>query len=418
MNRVNVSTQGTSLRFVVYWRQADWGFFHRRNEAFTRALAAQGSVDQVVHLETVSLMGLVASAVRAFVLRDPRLRSVYRLHVRKAIARRPIPVDEGLLVKSMLIVAFSERGWLRRFNRWLFRRQAVRLRDSQQTVLLAYPPAVYLQELRAALQPDFTLADLVDDVPARECEPQRRAALEKAFVEILPVCAAVFATSSRLAECYGAYAPSGIEFLPNGVKLVPPVCGDHERAAGRRPRVGYAGALNSTLDKALAEYLLSHNPDVDFILIGPVEPTTRAFVRRLKARFPNCHYLGRKQHEELQQHLADCDVLINLKRASVSTRGNDSIKMYEYLATGKPVVSTPMAPADRLRDVVYVAEDKTQFHHLLQRALAEKGLEKRQQRRRIAAANTWERRVERILERVEQLCAGNTNQQPRETKHA
>ncbi|EAR22743.1 glycosyltransferase family protein [Nitrococcus mobilis] len=418
MNETGVPVQTTSRRFVVYWRQADWGFFHRRNEAFTRTLAAQGSVDEVVHLETISLKGLVASAARALLLRNPRLRSVYRLHVRKALACRPVRIDERLLVKSMLIVARSERIWLERLNRWLFHRQARRLRASKQTVLLAYPPAIYLQELRAALQPDLTLADLVDDVPAQEYAPRRRAALEKAFVEILPLCAAVFATSESLAQRYGTHAPSGIEFLPNGVKpLDPLVCDEHERVPSRLPRVGYTGTLNRTLDRSLIEYLLSHNPNVEFVLIGPVEPTAGEFIQRLTARFPNCRYLGRKRHDELQSHMADCDVLVNLKRADAGTRGNDSIKLYEYLATGKPVVSTPIAPADRLRDVVYVAKDKTQFHRLLQCALAEKAPGKRQQRRRIAAANTWDRRVARILERVEQLYGGDSGQ-PQEAKRA
>lgn len=418
MNEAGAPVQATSRRFVVYWRQADWGFFHRRNEAFTRTLAAQGSVDEVVHLETISLKGLMASAVRALVLHNPPLRSVYRLHVRKTLARFPIRIDERLLVKSILIVAFSERVWLERLNRWLFHRQARRLHASKQTVLLAYPPAIYLQELRAALRPDLTLADLVDDVPAQEHEPHRRAALEKAFVEILPQCAAVFATSDSLAQRYGAHSPSGIEFLPNGVKpLKLPPCSEHERAPEQRPRVGYTGTLNRTLDRPLIEYLLSHNPNVEFILIGPVEQTAGAFVQRLTARFPNCRYLGRKRHDELQQHMADCDVLVNLKRADAGTRGNDSIKLYEYLATGKPVVSTPIAPADRLRDVVYVAEDKTQFHRLLQCALAEKAPGKRRQRRRIAADNSWDRRVARIIERVEQLYGGDTGQ-PQEAKRA
>ncbi|MCO6441316.1 MAG: glycosyltransferase [Nitrococcus mobilis] len=418
MSGSNAPVQAPSRRFVVYWRQADWGFFHRRNEAFTRTLAAQGSVDEVVHLETISLKGLAASAVRTLVLRNPRLRSVYRLHVRKTLARRPIRIDERLLVKSLLIVALSDRVWLKRLNRWLFDRQARRLRASKRTVLLAYPPAIYLRELRVALQPHLTLADLVDDVPAQERDPQRRAALEKAFVEILPLCAAVFATSEELVQRYGAHAPSGIEFLPNGVKpLEPPIGGEHGRTPGQRPRVGYTGTLNRTLDRSLIEYLLKHNPDVEFILIGPVEAAVGAFVQRLKARYPNCRYLGRKRHDELQWHLADCDVLVNLKRADAGTRGNDSIKLYEYLATGKPVVSTPIAPADRLRDVVYVAEDKVQFHRLLQLALAEKAPEKRRQRRRIAADNCWDRRVARILERVGRLHGSDSNQ-PQEVKGA
>ena len=418
MSGFGVSTKPmVAPRFVIYWRQADWGFFHRRNEALARTLAADGAVGEVVHLETVSLKGLVASLVRGIVIRDPRLRSVYRLHVRKALARRPIPIGTRLRVKSMLIITFSTAGWLERLNAWLLRLQARALRAPQWTVMLGYPPAVHLREIRAALQPDLTLADLVDDVPAQERDAQRRAVVEKAFVDILPECAAVFATSAHLADRYGAHAPAGIEFLPNGVKRVAADGAEPTREAGRRPRVGYVGALNATLDRGLTEYLLSRNPAVDFVLIGPAEPAARPFIQGLVQRFPNCRHLGRKHHEELERHLADCDVLVNLKRADAGTRGNDSIKLYEYLATGKPVVSTPMAPADRLRDVVYVAEDAAQFQRLLQCALAEKAPEKRRQRRSIAAANTWESRVERMLERVAQLRAGGPDQ-PLEARRA
>ncbi|MGD8708895.1 MAG: hypothetical protein PVF40_00795, partial [Ectothiorhodospiraceae bacterium] len=81
------------------------------------------------------------------------------------------------------------------------------------------------------------------------------------------------------------------------------------------------------------------------------------------------------------------------------TRGNDSIKLYQYLATGKPVVSTSMSPADRMRDVLYVSDSPERFHGLLALALVENDGALRGRRRQIAAENAWERRVERIVER-------------------
>lgn len=391
-------------RFIVYWRQADWGFHHRRNEAFARALAARAAVAEVVHLETVTPKGVFACLLRALGSRDRGLRAVYRLHVRKALSRRPVTLADGLTVQSIVIAAFSERPLVQRLNRFLFRRQAARLRSAKLTVLLAYPPARHLPELVDTLRPRLTLADLVDDVPALERDPARRAACERAFVEILPACGAVFATSPRLAARYSAHAPCGIEFLPNGVKLDDaPAPAPVDR--GRRPRVAYTGSLNRSLDQALLEHLLTSNPDVDFLLIGPLEASAAAFVRRAVAVHSNCQYLGRKRHDELQRHVAGCDVLTNLKRADITTRGNDSIKIYEYLATGKPVVSTPMAPADRLSHLIYVAGEKAAFQRLLRRALAEDDPRLRAERRRVAGENTWERRVDRILARVEALLA-------------
>lgn len=398
------SDANAPLRFIVYWRQADWGFYHRRNEAFARALATRETVGEVVHLEAVSLKGVLACLLRALGSRDPGLRAVYRLHVRKALWRKPVAVSGKLAVQSILIATFSRHPLAQRLNRFLFRRQVARLRGIRPTVLLAYPPAHHLPDLVSALRPRLTLADLVDDVPALERDPGRRAASEHAFVEILPGCGAVFATSPRLAERYGAHAPCGIEFLPNGVKSAGAPMPE-ATAGNRRPRVAYTGSLNRSLDTALVEHLLASNPKVDFLLIGPVEPSAAAFVRRATETYPNCLYLGRKRHDELQRSLADCDVLVNLKRADTTTRGNDSIKIYEYLATGKPVVSTPMAPADRLTHLIHVAGDNETFQRLLRRALAENDPRLRAERRRIAGENTWERRVDRILARVGELLA-------------
>ncbi|WP_435103111.1 glycosyltransferase [Arhodomonas sp. AD133] len=398
------------LRFVVYWRQADWGFYHRRNEAFARALAKLSDVAEVVHVEAVSVRGLVANLVRAAFTRDRGLRRAYRLHVRKALSPRPVRVDDGLAVKSLVLATLGADQRLEAVNHWLMRRQVRSLRGPAPTVLLAYPPAPRLAELARNLRAELVLADLVDDVPALETDPDRRAARVQEYVEILPDCGAVFATSPRLAEAYGEYAPSGIEFLPNGVGVddsPPPAAKDKER-----PRVGYIGALNRTLDTELVDRVLGDHPEVDFVFIGPLETSAAAFVRNARARHPNCHYLGPKRHGELRRHMAACDVLINVKRADVTTRGNDSIKIYEYLATGRPVVSTSMAPADRLRELLHVSDEPEGFSRMLGQALAEDDPQLAQQRRRVALDNAWERRVERIVTRVDELLE-DAGPQPR-----
>lgn len=388
-------------RFVILWRQADWGLYRRRNEALARALATDPRVAGVVHLEVVSLKGLAAMLLRALTARDPELRAVHRLHLRKALSPRPVPVAEGLAVWSLPVPALSPWPPLRRLGRAVLRRRLRRLAAGPPPVLLVYPPHPFLLAVADALAPATVLADLVDDVPALEREPRRRAALEAAFVEILPRCRAVFATSPQLARRYAAHAPGGIECLPNGVQAAPAgdagAGGEARGGTAARPRVGYVGALNRTLDRALTERLLQWNPAVEFLLIGPVERAAAGFVRQLAAHYPNCRHLGPRQHAAVARYLAGCDVLVNLKRADTTTRGNDSMKIYEYLATGKPVVSTSMAPADRLRDLVYVADEPAAFQRALERALAERDPGLRARRRRAAAENAWERRVERLL---------------------
>jgi len=394
-----------NLRFVVYWRQADWGFYGRRNEALARSLAAHPAVRDVLHLECVSLRGLLATALRAVAARDRGMRTAYWRQLRKAVARRPVTVAPGLRVKSLRVLGFTGPALVVRLNRWWLRRQLAPLQHPAPTALLCYPPAPYQDEVADSIPASSLLADLVDDVPAQERDPVRRRRKAAAFVALLPRCGAVFATSQRLAERYGDAAPSGIEFLPNGVRTDGAEPAPSSRRGGRRPRVGYAGTFNATLDQGLLEHLLAWNPNVDFVLIGPAAGAAAGFLRRMQERYGNCRYLGRKQHDELREHLAGCDVLVNLKRADEITRGNDSLKIYEYLATGKPVVSTPMAPADRLRDVVYTATHAPDFQQALRRALEENDPALVARRRVVAADNGWDRRAARIVARVQGLAA-------------
>jgi len=382
--------------FFVYWRQADWGFYARRNEAFARNLAGREGVGNVTHLETVSLKGVLATAVRALTVRDPQLRRVYRLHLGKALSPRPITVADGLAVKSLVILRFGGGALTDRVNRLLIRRQVARLRAGLPSVLLAYPPAPYQHDVVEALRPTVLLADLVDDVPALEVDPGRRAAREREFVSLLPRCRAVFATSPRIVERYAEHAPAGIRFLPNGVATAAePEAGAGDN--GDRPRVAYTGMINRSLDFDVLTYLLACYPGVDFLLIGPVEADTRARRDALARTFGNCHYLGPRQHDEMRRLIAGCDVLLNLKRADRLTRGNDAIKIYEYLATGRPVVSTPMAPADRLHDLIGVATEPAEFERALGSALIDDDPHTRERRLAVAADNSWSRRVDVVL---------------------
>lgn len=389
--------------FVVYWRQADWGFYHRRHEALTRGLADAEGIGPVLHLETISLKGLIANLWRGLFHRDAGMREAYRLQFRKA-AGGPVQVMPKLWVKSILVLAFLEQRHVAALNRRLWRWQARRVIRAPVAVTLLYPPNHFPEELVTVARPRRLLADLVDDVPALESDPEKRRLREQAFTGPLRDCDGVFATSVQLAMRYGDHAPSGIEFLPNGVRVG---AGEGKPVeAGASPTVLYVGILNRSLDRRLLEYLLMHNPEVSFQLVGPVERDTRDFLRRIRREYPNCRYLGPKRADDVRALMARADVLVNLKTADVTTQGNDSIKIYEYLGTGKPIVSTSMAPADRMGELLYVADEPQAFHQCLGKALKERDPARASARLTAAADNGWSLRISRVLGRLAEIEDG------------
>jgi UDP-galactopyranose mutase len=103
-----------------------------------------------------------------------------------------------------------------------------------------------------------------------------------------------------------------------------------------RPRLGFFGVIDERFDIELLDAVARRRPDWQFIMIGPVvkiQPDSLP-------KHPNIHYLGPKKYEELPAYLANWDIALLLFARNESTRFISPTKTPEYLAAGKPVIST------------------------------------------------------------------------------
>ncbi|HUS10789.1 MAG TPA: glycosyltransferase family 1 protein [Pyrinomonadaceae bacterium] len=108
------------------------------------------------------------------------------------------------------------------------------------------------------------------------------------------------------------------------------------------PRLGFFGVIDERFDIELLDKVASIRPDWQFVMIGPIEKIDPATL----PRHDNIHYLGAKDYQELPAYLAGWDVALLLFARNEATRFISPTKTPEYLAAGKPVVSTS------IRDVV------------------------------------------------------------------
>ncbi|MBV9945559.1 MAG: glycosyltransferase, partial [Myxococcales bacterium] len=108
------------------------------------------------------------------------------------------------------------------------------------------------------------------------------------------------------------------------------------------PRVGFFGVLDERLDVELLESVAERRPDLQFVLVGPVVKIDPGRIPRR----PNVHLLGPKPYAELPDYVARWDVAMIPFARNESTRFISPTKTLEYMAAGKPVVSTS------IRDVV------------------------------------------------------------------
>jgi UDP-galactopyranose mutase len=108
------------------------------------------------------------------------------------------------------------------------------------------------------------------------------------------------------------------------------------------PRLGFFGVIDERFDAALLDEVAAKRPDWQFVMIGPIvkiDPNALP-------KHPNVHYLGGKKYSELPDYLAGWDIALLLFERNESTRFISPTKTPEYLAAGKPVISTS------IRDVV------------------------------------------------------------------
>jgi glycosyltransferase involved in cell wall biosynthesis len=162
----------------------------------------------------------------------------------------------------------------------------------------------------------------------------------------------------------------------------------------KRPIVGYFGALDDhKLDIGFLDAVAERLPDMSFVFIGKSSVDCSA----LSAR-KNVWLLGQKPYEQIPQYGKCFDVAILPWKINKWTEAANPIKFKEYLALGKPVVSTPaFSELQRYLDIVYEASSPEGFAECIRKAYAENDAELVKKRRQRVAGTSWDSKAEMVL---------------------
>ena len=167
------------------------------------------------------------------------------------------------------------------------------------------------------------------------------------------------------------------------------------------PRIGFFGAVSSyKLDIPLLENLALKNPHFHYCLLGPLDRHEKNSYSTLES-LPNVHFLGKIAYEDLPSYIQYLDVLMIPYAINTHTSHVFPIKFFEYLATGKPVVVTPLPAYDAYVTHVERASDAESFFKKIEALLSTPDT---QQSARLALAkqHDWESRLSKILTLISQ----------------
>ena len=316
-------------------------------------------------------------------------------------------VHDRVHVLSPLVLPLHGNPWVRALNRRLLTlsvSRAARRIGIRRPILWAYVPQA--EVLIDSLDPALVIYHCVDDIAAQkgvDATPFREA--EQRFASRADL---VIASSSTLADRMREDSGNVLE-APNVADTAlfstalqsGPI--DPALAELPEPRLLFVGAITATkLDLGLLAELARIRPDWSLALVGSVglgDPSTD--ISSLAA-LPNVHMLGPRPQAELPAVLRGADVGLIPYLASPLTASIFPMKVYEYLAAGLPVVSTPL-PALSEVSGIDVAGNASEMAARIDAALSEDDPGLRMERSRAAAGHSWESRLEQLNAAVREL---------------
>lgn len=234
----------------------------------------------------------------------------------------------------------------------------------------------------------YDLMDLYSGFPGAKDE------LIKAEEELITKSDAILTTASTLYE-FAKTLNQNVYMVKNG--------SDYEKFSDlkkngvldtltNKPIVGYFGAITEWLDFDLMKYVIKNNRDKYFVFLGSLNTTN---VRKLY-KYKNVYFWGEVNHSELSGYLAYFDVCIIPFVLNDLIKSTDPVKFYEYIASGKPVVSVDLPELSKYSKICYLSKHKEDFSENISKAINEDNQKIVEERKKVSKENDWESRVQLI----------------------
>ncbi len=378
---------------VICISSIDWDFIWQGHQEIMSRLTASGH--RVLYIENtgvrparVSDLGRIRARLENFFKGTKGFRE-----------ERP-----NLFVFSPLVLPWPYSrlaGWINRklltrsLQRWM------RATGFARPIAWTFLPTPLARAVIEAVDPALTIYHCVDDFSASSAEARRIVTSEERMFQDADL---VFVTSEKLRQRASLHSkrvhlfPSGVNLeafrttntpTPDDLRVLP------------RPIAGYVGGLHQWVDQQLLAAVATRMPHMTFALIGPAQVD----VSRLQ-QLPNVKLLGQRTHAELPAYIRGFDVGLVPYRIADYTANVYPAKMNEYLAGGKPVVSTDLPEVRRFNaefhDLIRIGADADAFADAIATAVTEQDGDIAARRITAAGANSWEGRISAMLALIDE----------------
>ena len=381
---------------IICFGGEDWWYHHPHSKNhLMRRFARAGN--RVIFVNSIS-MGLASVRSKDLVPRITRKLKSY--------AKLARTTEEGITVVSPAVIPFFGSRAATIANRRLLSGQIARLARrrglSRPILWIAIPTAI---EVVGRLNESLVIYHVSDKYDANTMDHATDPAFIRALHERAIEAADIIFYSSRklLAEASGGLERSHLLEQAVDFDHWSKISQGDVRVADEvqkipHPRLGYFGAIEPWLiDQELIKQAARERPDWHWIFIGNKS-------RGLEIEnLPNVHFLPPVSYDGLPNYAAGFDVCVLPWNTEVPfTSYGSAIKVREYLASGKPVVISPLPEYESMSEVLRIGRSRDQFLQLVEEALREEGTEAAKARQNAVRNGTWDARAEWVSDLIEQ----------------
>ena len=323
----------------------------------------------------------------------------------RAALLAPEPIREGFWRCTVPQLPFRRipgvEAFNRRFSRWAVRRALRHAGIARRISWFVVPHPGFLA---GQLDEELCVFYCIDDYAAHPgvdmaLIAQRDEALSRR-ADLLFVAPPALLESKRALNASTLFAPHGVDAELFGRAQDPQTAVPAAARDLTRPVIGYIGSIHEWIDLELIAWLAQQRPQWSFLMVGHAAVD----VTELRA-LPNVHFAGPQPYRDLPGWAKAFDAAIIPYRLNRQVANANPLKLREYLATGKPVVSVRNAEIEKFAQWVGIADDRESFLAALDSALANDTPQAAAQRIASVADQTWDRRVEVVLDAVAQKLA-------------
>lgn len=317
-----------------------------------------------------------------------------------AAFRAPRPVQQGLWHCTVPQLPFRRVPGVDAFNRafgqWAVRRA---LRSIGMTRCISWFVVPHPGFMAKRLGEELCVFYCIDDYAAHPGVDI--ALIAQRDEDLSRIADVLFVAPPALIEAKHALNPATF-FSPHGVDVG--LFGQAQDTATQIPApalglagpvIGYIGSVHEWIDLELIAWLATQRPAWSFLLVGHAA----ADVSALRA-LPNVHLVGAQPYSTLPAWAKSFDVAIIPYRLNRQVANANPLKLREYLATGKPIVSVRNREIEKFSDLIRIADDRPGFLAALDDTLASDTPALAARRMAAVAGQTWDARVATILDTV------------------